>query len=245
MPRRDDINKILVDRLRADRHRPGLRVRLLGCAGLQGASGGRLRGRAREQQSGHDHDRSGSCGANLCRADHARVRREGHRCRAPRRATADVGRPDRPELRDVTARAWRSRALRRRAHRCERRGHQEGRGPQALRRGDGTNRARRSPWRLRVLSGRRRGARGRPGPSGGDPPVVHDGRRGGRHRVQRRGAARHRDARAGPLARDRGAGGGVRHRLERVRDGGHARPQRQRGHRVLDRELRCDGRAHG
>ena len=40
------------------------------------------------------------------------------------------------------------------------------------------------------------------------------------------------------LAGRRGARRGERDRLERVRDGGHARPQRQRGDRVLHRELR-------
>jgi len=33
--------------------------------------------------------------------------------------------------------------------------------------------------------------------------------------------------------------------VERVRDGGHARRQRQRGDRVLHRERRCDGHPHG
>ena len=45
-------------------------------------------------------------------------------------------------------------------------------------------------------------------------------------------------------ARARGAGRGDRARLEGVRARGHARPQRQRGHHLLDRELRSDGRAH-
>ena len=41
-----------------------------------------------------------------------------------------------------------------------------------------------------------------------------------------------------------GAGGGVGDRLGRVRARGDARPQRQRGDRLLDRERRPDGRAH-
>ncbi len=54
------------------------------------------------------------------------------------------------------------------------------------------------------------------------------------------------DRRARPrrLADQRGAARGVRHRLERVRDGGGARPQGQLHHRLLDREPRSDGRAH-
>ncbi len=42
-----------------------------------------------------------------------------------------------------------------------------------------------------------------------------------------------------------GARRGVAARLGRVRARGHAGPQRQRGHRLLDREPRPDGRAHG
>ncbi len=42
----------------------------------------------------------------------------------------------------------------------------------------------------------------------------------------------------------RGAPGGVDHRLEGVRARGHARPQGQRGHRLLHREPRPDGRPH-
>ena len=41
-----------------------------------------------------------------------------------------------------------------------------------------------------------------------------------------------------------GAARGVRHRLEGVRARGHARPRRQRRHRLLHREHRPDGRAH-
>ena len=45
------------DRLRADRDRPGGRVRLLRHPGLPGADAGGLRGRARQLQPGDDHDR--------------------------------------------------------------------------------------------------------------------------------------------------------------------------------------------
>ena len=46
-------------RLRPDRHRPGVRVRLLRHAGLQGAARRGPRGHPRQQQSGDDHDRPG------------------------------------------------------------------------------------------------------------------------------------------------------------------------------------------
>ncbi len=50
---------ILDHRRRPDRHRPGLRVRLLRRAGLQGAARGGLPGRPGQQQPGDDHDRPG------------------------------------------------------------------------------------------------------------------------------------------------------------------------------------------
>ena len=46
-------------RRRPDRHRPGLRVRLLRRPGLQGAARGGLSGHPRQQQPGDDHDRPG------------------------------------------------------------------------------------------------------------------------------------------------------------------------------------------
>ena len=46
------------------------------------------------------------------------------------------------------------------------------------------------------------------------------------------------------LADARGAGRGIGARLERIRDGGRARPRRQLHHRVLDRERRSDGRPY-
>jgi hypothetical protein len=49
---------------------------------------------------------------------------------------------------------------------------------------------------------------------------------------------------AGIVADLRTADRGVADRLERVRDGGGARPQRQLHHRLLDREFRRHGRAH-
>ena len=79
----------------------------------------------------------------------------------------------------------------------------------------------------------------------GAAPLVHAGRRGRRHRTRRGRAARDRGPGPGAVAGRRGAGGGEHRGLERVRDGGHARPRRQRHHRVLHRELRRHGRAHG
>ena len=86
-------------RRRADRHRPGLRVRLLGHPGVQGAARGGLRGRAGQLEPGHDHDRPRDGRPDLHRADHARGRRADHRRREARRRAADARRADRPERR--------------------------------------------------------------------------------------------------------------------------------------------------
>ena len=51
MPRRDDLQQDPRARLRADRDRPGRRVRLLGRAGVQGAARGGLRGRPRSTRT--------------------------------------------------------------------------------------------------------------------------------------------------------------------------------------------------
>ena len=79
---------------------------------------------------------------------------------------------------------------------------------------------------------------------GGDPAVVHAGRRRRRHRLQhggvpRAGAPRHR---AEPGAR--GADRGVGHRLEGVRARGDARRGGQLRRHLPDREHRSDGGAH-
>ena len=57
-------------RLRPDRHRPGVRVRLLRHPGVQGASRGRVRGRPGQLEPGDDHDRPGDGRPDLHRADH-------------------------------------------------------------------------------------------------------------------------------------------------------------------------------
>ena len=94
MPKRTDINSILIIGAGPDRHRPGLRVRLFRRAGLQGAEGRGLPDHPGQLQPGDDHDRSGAGRRHLYRADHAGDRREDHREGAARRAAADHGRAD-------------------------------------------------------------------------------------------------------------------------------------------------------
>ena len=67
------------DRIRADRHRTGLRVRLLGHPGVPGAAGRGSAGQPRQLEPGDDHDRPGVRRPHLRRADHPGVRRAGHR----------------------------------------------------------------------------------------------------------------------------------------------------------------------
>ena len=70
MPKRTDIKTHPDHRRRPDRDRPGLRVRLFGRAGVQGAARRGLPRDPGELQPGHDHDRPGDGRRHLHRADH-------------------------------------------------------------------------------------------------------------------------------------------------------------------------------
>ena len=134
-------------RRRPDRDRPGLRVRLFGHPGLQGAQGRGLPDRAGQFQSGDDHDRPGSGGRDLYRADHARDRGPDHREGAQRRpgrlrAAPHHGRADRAQLRAVAAPHGHAGKVRRRDDRRDRRRDRQGRGPRAVPRRDDPDRAR-------------------------------------------------------------------------------------------------------
>jgi len=129
-------------RLGADRHRPGVRVRLLGHPGGEGASRGGFERRPRELEPRDDHDRPGAGQRNLRGAAHARVRPpRSSRARAAPGAAPDARRPDGPEPR---GRARRGRTLeplrveliRRKLPAIRRRG------PPALQGGDGAHRPR-------------------------------------------------------------------------------------------------------
>ena len=218
-----------------------MRVRLLRLSGAQGPAGGRLPHRRRQLEPGDDHDRPRIRRPHLCRAARPRRRHGRARAGAARRAAADARRPDRAQPR---ARAGGGRRARRAGGRADR-GRigrdPAGGGPRALPR-------HRAPRGLPRTGLHRRDELGRR-PAGVDLPRraqagVHPRgprRRDGSHRRRARQAARARPA--GKPGRP-GARGGVAHRLGRVRARGHARPQRQRRHRLLDREPRPDGRAH-
>ena len=70
MPKREDLQVGAGDRVRADRDRAGLRVRLLRHPGLPGAPAGGHPGQPGQLQPGDDHDRPGVRRRHLRRADH-------------------------------------------------------------------------------------------------------------------------------------------------------------------------------
>ena len=79
-----------------------------------------------------------------------------------------------------------------------------------------------------------------------DPPAeLHDGRLGRRHRVHAGRVRREGRLGARAVADARVPHRGERPRVEGVRARGHARPGGQLHRRLLDREPRPDGRAHG
>jgi len=76
------------------------------------------------------------------------------------------------------------------------------------------------------------------------PPELHPGRQRRRHRLQQGGVRGDRQARPRAVAGARDPGRGIGAGLEGVRDGGGPRHRGQLHHRLLDRELRPDGRAY-
>jgi len=248
MPKRTDIKSILIIGAGPDRHRPGLRVRLFGHPGLQGAEGGGLPHRPGQLQSGDHHDRPGPGGRHLCRADHARNRREDHREGARRIALL-------PTMGGQTAlncalsltKMGMLEQVRRRDDRRQRRGHRQGRGPRAVPRRDdeaSASKRRRSASRTDA----RRGAGGAElhRPAGDHPPVASRmGGTGG-------GIAYNKDefdqtsSSAASMPRptdevliEESVLGWKEFEMEVVRD-----KDGQLHHRLLDREPRPDGRAH-
>ena len=185
MPKREDLQVGAGHRVRADRDRAGLRVRLLRHPGLPGAPPGGHPGQPGQLQPGDDHDRPGVRRRHLRRADHPGRAGEGDRQGAPGRGAAHAGRPDRAQRGRRPARGGHPGQVRRRADRRRHRGDQGRRGPQPVQ-GD-RHRARRRgaaqphlPHHGRVPGGRRR-----PGLPAGRPALVHPGRLRLRHRPRR------------------------------------------------------------
>ena len=171
--------------------------------------------------------------------------RAGHRARAARRAAADARRPDRAEPRQGAARERHARRVRRRAHRRQLRGDLPRRGPRRVPHDDGAGRPEDAALGDRDdgAGGRRRDDRHRPADH--RPPGLHARRPRRRDRPHARGVPRDRPRRPRRVADRPDPARRVGHRLGRVRARGHARPQRQLRDRLLDREHRPDGRPHG
>ncbi len=95
MPRRRRHRDDPAHRQRADRHRSGVRVRLLGHAGVPGAARRGLPRRARQLEPGDDHDRPRVRRRHLRRTARRPDADAHHREGASRRAAPDPRRPDR------------------------------------------------------------------------------------------------------------------------------------------------------
>ncbi len=97
------------DRLRAHRHRPGVRVRLLRHPGVPRAPRGGLPRHPRQLEPGDDHDRPGVRRRHLRRAARPRHPHGDHRPGAARRRAADPRRADGAQPRHGARRAQRGR----------------------------------------------------------------------------------------------------------------------------------------
>jgi carbamoyl-phosphate synthase large subunit len=228
-----------------DRHRPGVRVRLLGHAGLPRAA-----------EEGYRVILVNSNPATIMTdpefADATYVepltpsRREGHRARAPRRAAADARRPDRAQPRDGAATSGRAREVRRRADRRQREAIRRGRGPRALQGRDAGDRPRGAARRAsRHTSTRRGGGVERARLPGVIRPRSRSAARAAASPTHAERSFAHRRRAASPPARSPRCSsrsrslGWKEYELEVMRD----RADNVRD-RLLDREPRPDGRAH-
>ena len=197
-----------------------------------------------ELEPGDDHDRPRVRRRHLRRTARPRHPHPHHRTRAARRAAPHARRADRAQPRHRARRRRGARAVRRRAHRRQRRGDPHRGEPPRVQGGDGGDRPRGATLGLRVHARGRDGDRRAGGLPAHRAAVVHPGRRGYGHGVERRRDAPRRRARPRDQPGVGDPGGAVGRGLEGVRARGDARPRRQRRRRVLDRELRRHGRAH-
>ena len=232
-------------RLRPDRHRSGVRVRLLRDSGVSRPARGGLPGHPRQLQSGDDHDRPGLRRPHVRRAADRAGADGDHRARTSRRRTPDARRTDRSQRRHgaVPRRCHRRRREAGDARR-RRRGDRHGRGPWAVQGRDARDRPRRAG--LRGRPHRRRGARraGHDRAAGDRAPGVHPRRARHRHCHDRRRVPPPGGRRAGRQPDQRNPHRAVDRRMEGVRARGDARPRRQLRDHLFDRERRPDGRAH-
>ena len=250
MPKRTDIDSILIIGAGPIVIGQACEFDYSGRAGVQGAEGRGLPDRAGQFEPGDDHDRSGAGRRDLYRADHAGDRRarsspasaNGHPIGA---LLPTMGGQTALNTAMALARSGALAAPRRRADRRQRGGDRQGRGPPAVPPGDGQDRPRIAEEPARhARSTRRVEALDHVGLPAIIRPSFTLGRHRRRHRLQHRGIRGDRPRRPAGLADARGAGRGIGARLEGIRDGGRPRPRRQLHHRLLDRERRSDGRPH-
>ena len=170
--------------------------------------------------------------------------REDHRPGASGCVAPHDGRSDRTQRGHGALPKRRAAEVRGGADRRQRTGHPDRRRPGRVRQGNAADRSQDPGGGDRHLGGGRPRGGGALGLSRDPPALVHAGRHGGRDRLQSRGVRGHAPAWSRSVAGGLGAGGAERDRLEGVRARGNAGRGRQRGHRLLDRESRPDGRAH-
>ena len=244
MPKRTDIESILIIGAGPIIIGQACEFDYSGAQACKALQGGGLPRHPREFESRDHHDRPGDGRLDLHRAHQLAHAGAHHREGRARRAAAHHGRPDGAEHRARPGARRRAGAPRRRAHRRFARSHRHGRGPRAVPQRHARNRPR-VPARRRgahACAGRRDSAE--PRLPLRHPPVVHHGRLGRRHRLQPRRVRTDRRARPRCLADFRSAHRRIGDRLERIRDGGRSRQERQLHHRLLDRKPRSHGRAH-
>ena len=166
---------ILLIGIGPDRDRPGVRVRLLGHAGVPRAARRGLPGHPRQLEPGHDHDRprlrrrAPTSSRSTSTSSTQIIERERPDARA-----ADARRPDRAQPGHGARRARAcSSAYGRRADRRQRRGHRHRRGPRAVQGGDERDR----PARCRRRASPTRSTRRSRSPSAIGLPGHHPARR--------------------------------------------------------------------
>ncbi len=170
-------------RRRPDRHRPGVRVRLLRRPGLQGPQGRGLSRHPGELQPRHHHDRPRPGRRHLYRADYPGDRRKDHRPGKARRPAAHHGRSDGAEHGHAACPQRRAATPQCRTHRRPCRGDRPRRRPSEIPRRHGGDRHRIALLRHRPHDGRSPRSTGDNRAARGHPPILHTRRHRRRHRL--------------------------------------------------------------